>query len=186
MPRVSARIIFWKKLLLLIIVCHHLNKAHRERSEWHALRGSTAIAAWADGLISLRPAADEPDAPRRITVWHRDEASPEPGGFELRFDPASGRNGVPAAMLTPCEAPALGKTARTTAKNNRRTWIVRNVRSAPGAHTVKTLTLAVPVAMKVDERTIRRDIEDMEAEGLIYRNEQSSRIFPVGVRDDDE
>lgn len=85
---------------LTIIVTHHLSKGNKERSAWHALRGSSAVGAWADGLITLRRTSESAVAPRRIDVWHRDDPSPPPGGFVLQFDHDNGpAAGVPSVRL---------------------------------------------------------------------------------------
>jgi hypothetical protein len=83
-----------------IVVSHHLNKGKDGQSPWAALRGSSALGAWADGLVTIKRETEEADAVRKLNVWHRDGASPAQVRFRLVFDPSGGPvPGVPSVVL---------------------------------------------------------------------------------------
>lgn len=63
------------------VVVHHVGKAEG-RSQGYSLRGSSAIEAWRDTLISV--VVQNPDdkrSPRRVIVSHRDSESPSDAWF---------------------------------------------------------------------------------------------------------
>jgi len=96
---------------LSLLVVHHTAKAAGERSRALGIRGSSAIDAWRDTLITLRRAEDDSTAPRRIDVDHRDSPAPEPGGFRLAAGPAR-EEGHPELCwfrLDSCEPPELAR-----------------------------------------------------------------------------
>lgn len=70
-----------------VALAHHLNKGHRDRTAGHGLRGSSALPAWYDVLVSLRRTDDQANGPRRVAVSMRDELPPSPFGFVLRVQP---------------------------------------------------------------------------------------------------
>jgi hypothetical protein len=85
-----------------VLVAHHLNKGHGGKSNFHGLRGSSAIGAWADGRISITKQTEKVDAIRRIDVEHRDAPPPFPIGFKIEsFMPPGAENDVHSFKLEP-------------------------------------------------------------------------------------
>ena len=70
-----------------LVVCHHTSKQSRNVSRAMALRGSSAILAWLDVLVSLRRPEDDHQGPVRVDVFSRDSAELAPFGFELVTGP---------------------------------------------------------------------------------------------------
>jgi len=138
-----------------VVVTHHLNKSHADRSPWHALRGSSALGAWADGLISMRRESDESLAPRRVDIWHRDEPSPEPAGFTLEFG-RSPVDCVAAVRLEPCDAFRKGK-GPASGKEQRHAAILEVLRGAKGAVAIDALVARAGCCAK----TILRDCDEL-------------------------
>lgn len=94
------------------ILAHHLGKQHKDKSSFHGLRGSTALGAWADGLISLRRMDSSPDAVRKVSFEHRDALAPPPGFFQ--FEVGEGEApGLQSFYLQPCEEPKKETTGGT-------------------------------------------------------------------------
>lgn len=97
-----------------LIVAHHVSKT-QGRSSFHSMRGSTAVGAWSDGVLTLRRDSDEQGAPRRLEGMYRDEEAPAAAGFRIvRLVPpmdAGAPAGCYAFRLDPCEPPE--KQART-------------------------------------------------------------------------
>lgn len=95
-----------------VLVVHHHSKSAGDRSRNLGLRGSSALGGWWDTLITLTRAGDDPAAPRRIDVEHRDAPAPEPGGFQLISGPADreGHPGLNYFRLNPCDPPGVRRS----------------------------------------------------------------------------
>lgn len=68
---------------MAILVAHHLGKGSKGQSAMYGLRGSSALPAWADGLITLRQATPDASSQRRMDIIHRDAPSPAPTAYTL-------------------------------------------------------------------------------------------------------
>jgi 5S rRNA maturation endonuclease (ribonuclease M5) len=87
-----------------VLVAHHLNKGHQGKSNFHGLRGSSAIGAWADGRISITRQPGGTNPIRRIDIEHRDAPSPLPIGFRIEERQCQiSHDGLPAFYLEPYE-----------------------------------------------------------------------------------
>lgn len=68
---------------MAVLVAHHLGKGSKGQSAMYGLRGSSALPAWADGLITLRQATQDASSQRRMDIIHRDAPSPPPTAYTL-------------------------------------------------------------------------------------------------------
>jgi hypothetical protein len=102
---------------MAIVVCHHVNKAAKDHSAFHALRGTSAIGAWADGLLLLRREGDDRDSARRLDAWHRDDQSPDPAGFTLQNIESHEVDGLTGMRLAGCDVPELGASKPAGGRN---------------------------------------------------------------------
>jgi hypothetical protein len=87
-----------------LVITHHTSKANRNVSRAMALRGSSAILAWLDVLVSLRRAEDDHTGAVRVDVFSRDSAELAPFGFELVTGPRENSH-QPWFRLDRVEAP---------------------------------------------------------------------------------
>lgn len=158
-----------------IIVAHHLNKANNERSPFHKLRGSSALGAWSDGLISLRKESASPDAARRVEVIHRDARSPEPIGFNLVVGQGD-IEGCPSFTLLPCEPPNFElhgtKGSMQLELHELQKKIATEIKAHPGELTNTTLALK----LKRDKSTIGRHINRLIDIDLLCKD-ASGKLF---------
>lgn len=139
---------------LSVLLAHHLGKGNRERGPFAGLRGSSALGAWSDGLISLRAESDEWDATRRLDAVHRDAPSPTPVGF--RIVTVSGEEGEPDRYrLLPVEAPEIGARKPRPETQKRRNQLCAEVCARPGEYTAETLAKRFNLGV----RTTQGDIE---------------------------
>jgi len=115
---------------LSILVTHHLSKSDAKTSPFRALRGSSAIGAWLDTLISLSRTDDEFDSVRKMSVWHRDDGSPAPCHYSMIFEQIDSKayNSISLRVCADPKADTIG--ASTT---------YALVRNRDGELTVKTL-----------------------------------------------
>jgi hypothetical protein len=68
-----------------ILVAHHLNKGHRDKSSFHKARGTSALGAWLDGRINIT--CNEKDDTRELSFGLRDGQGLAPCGFKIVATP---------------------------------------------------------------------------------------------------
>ena len=109
---------------LSIWVSHHSSKGHRGQSLGYGLRGSSALQAWLDTLVTIR---DGEGGVRRVDVQHRDSGSPLPFGFTIS---ASGEvvQGLSGIRIESCDAPkADAQPAPKSVDKSMPPWIIGSV-----------------------------------------------------------
>jgi len=161
-----------RDLLLLnprmsIIVVHHYNKGGSDqKNPWSGLRGSNALAAWADGLVALTNPSASPGGPRRVEVWLRDGKSTDPAGFVLVDGPMV-VNGLEAIQLAPCGAPERKGARASKQKEERKTRVLKEISARPGKWTAKALAQELLGEMEAKESAIRGYCTELKVEGKI-------------------
>lgn len=153
-----------------VVVAHHVSKAYRDRSAFHGLRGSTAMSAWADGLLSVHRSEDVWDSARRVDVEHRDDPSPAPVGYRLLTTVAEGAPvGTYGYRLEPCDAPAIGgpgrggKQAGEAAERRKRLLALVTEKKT-------TSVQWLAEALEVSTKTISRYLDELQAQGKVKRD----------------
>lgn len=154
-----------------VLVAHHLNKGAKEKGVFDGLRGSSALAAWADGLISLRKESDENDATRRVDVIHRDAASPDPIGFRIDSWPWEGQDRL-AFSLVPCSAPGVSGPKSGRGKNTERS-ILGEIARHPGEYTAPM----VSEKTKIGRSTVFDAVKALQVSNLVHKD-RFGRLFP--------
>jgi|GEM_PF-1608589 len=162
---------------MAILVAHHVNKGgDGKQSLWHRLRGSSALGAWADGLIALQRSSDDPDATRRVDIWHRDDPSPEPCGFDLGFQ-QSHIDGVPVVRLEGVDCPQKQhRGADNSAQNETQNLLMALIASRPGQLTAKSLSAEIVMP----HRTVARHVASLIEQKRVIRGD-NRMLVAVGA-----
>ena len=87
------------------LLVHHLGKDTKGKSNFHALRGSSALGGWADGLLSVSKLENKADSIRKLSAEFRDAPSPAPLYYALVVDQAQDSQ-LSTFYLEPCDPPA--------------------------------------------------------------------------------
>jgi hypothetical protein len=152
---------------LTLLVVHHSAKSTQGRSQLYAMRGSSAIAAWADGVISLR--YDDADGLRRIDTVFRDALSGSPIGFTLLW-PDSEVEGMQGASLVRCDIPCPTRKERSDG-NVTRDAILAELSQCP-ALTIRTLA----DRLCMGKSAIHRQIQILVARSMVERAGDGFRL----------
>ena len=161
---------------LSVLLVHHTSKAAGDRSRALGIRGSSAIDAWRDTLITLLLAKDDDsDPPRRVDVDHRDAPAPAPAGFQLASGPATdeGHPELSWFRLDPCDPPEVkkhsgGPSASTQAKKLAKGAMVAAARKEPGSY--RAAALAKAAGIKVSDRSARDYVIELTKERQLHRD----------------
>ena len=159
-----------------IVVVHHYSKGGRDsKSFGTSLRGSGALAGWADGLLTISNPTGKPDGARKLEVWLRDGGSPDPVGFRLE-DGDEVVNGVSAIRLVSCNSPTK-RPAANKEPSPGRALVLNAVKQDPGKWTGNALANELKAKHGGGASTYREHCKALvEEEGLLeYRTCEKGR-----------
>jgi len=168
----SVRDLIEESAGMSVLVAHHLSKSHRDRSSFHSLRGSSALGAWSDGLISLRRDIDEENQSRWMSVEHRDAPSPTPSGWTLEAGEHTGQ--LNWYRLEPCSAPDVSSRRKPGRALNTKKLaaVAAYIKSNP-----KALRAKIAKETGISFHTITNYLRALVSEGIVRESQAQGHTY---------